>query len=136
MNMTTRQPSVPAIETHIGTRQSGRKLTRLTLCSIRSTTLSIRYVMRKKSVIKGASALRSRSRIAAKTISPVTSMALRGSPFWVSCLTQPLAGTMRCSPIAWRMRPAPTAEASAEEKHAPSSPATTAGGQAAFSIMT
>ena len=69
-------------------------------------------------------------------MTPVTSMAFRGSPSSVSSFSQPLAGMTRWLAMAWRIRPAPTVEARADEKVAPRSPPRTAGPQAALSIMT
>ena len=80
-------------------------------------------------VISGATAFRSRSSMLRNRMAPVTSMAFRGSPDFVRCSSHSPPGSTRCSPIAIRIRPEPTSEASAEEKVAPSSPATTGGPQ-------
>ena len=87
-------------------------------------------------MISGAIAFSSRSMIAPSTISDVRKVALRGSPLFVRVARAPLRGTMLWLPRAWRIRGAPTKEASAEEKVAASSPARTAGPQNERSIIT
>ena len=86
-------------------------------------------------MISGAMALRSRTIRQRSVRPPVTSMALRGSPLVVVPASQSLLGRMPCWPIAIRMRGPPTMLASADEKVAPKSPASTAGGKSERSMM-
>ncbi len=71
----------------------------------------------------------------AMMIRVVITRALRGSPFSVRRDSHRPFGSTACSPMAMRIRAAPTTEASAEENVAPSRPAMTAGPQAARSTM-
>ncbi len=84
-------------------------------------------------VTTGAMAFRSRTMTQARVSTPVTAMALRGSPLLMRAIWSE-NGTMRFWPMAIRMRGPPTSPASADEAVAPSRPSSTRGGKKDLSM--